>query len=282
MSFQWITEDAEQREATEWLSVDPRAIVVCLPGMSGAAEQFAPVAGCSERLKVISADLRGQGNDRVPGRRGALLDVESQHRDIRALLQAVRGNHPDLPVFLAGESMGALLAASYAAAHPQNGLAGLILSVPVVALRRPVPAIVKQAVRILGAVAPGLRCRPSLFVNGKTLSPPLTRDKAYQDSMREKPHYVHDFNFRFLAELGELIEASHHHAARLQTPSLTLVAGQDCFVTVDQIRQWHARIPAGEKSLRIYPDAYHLLWHDWDRDEVLRDIGEWIEARIPD
>lgn len=281
MSFQWITEDGEHREAIEWTSGDPRAVVVCLPGMSGAAEQFAPLAASTERLKVISADLRGQGNDRVPGRRGALLDVKTQHADIRALLGAVRGHHPALPVFLAGESMGALLAASYAAAHQENGLAGLILSVPVVALRRPVPAIVKQAVRMLGSFAPGLRCQPSLFVNGKTLSPPLTRDKAYQDSMRGKPHYVRDFTFRFLAELGELIEASHHHAARLETPSLTLAAGQDCFVTVDQIRDWHARIPAAEKSLRIYPEAYHLLWHDWDRDEVLRDIGDWIDSRIP-
>jgi len=280
MRFPWTTEDGEEREALAWPCEHPRAILACLHGMSGAAEQFEPLTGCSKGLTIYSADLRGQGNDRNQSRRGALLYVAAQHRDIRAFLASIRTTHPGLPVFLAGESMGALLAASFAAAHPENGLNGLVLSVPVTAMRRPVPKIANHLVRFLATTFPKLRCRPSLFVNGKTLSPPLTRDTAYQDAMRSKPHYISDYTFRFLAELGELIASSQEYAERLHTPSLTLAAGQDCFVTAEQIRAWHTRIPASDKTLRVYPDAYHLLWQDWDRDQVLRDIGDWIEARL--
>jgi len=281
MPFHWTTEDGESREALVWPSQQPtRAILACLHGMSGAAEQFEPLVECGQGLDVYSIDLRGQGNDGQITRRGTLLDVATQHSDVRAFLSAIRAANPGYPIFLVGESMGSLLAASYAASHPENGLQGLILSVPVTAMRRPVPKIAANLVRFLATTFPTLRCRPSLFVNGKTLTPQLTRNTEYQEAMRSKPHYISDFTFRFLAELGDLISSSHEYAARLQTPSLTLAAGQDCFVTASQISEWHERIPSTDKTLHIYPEAYHLLWQDWDRDRVLNDIGRWIESRI--
>jgi len=69
-------------------------------------------------------------------------------------------------------------------------------------------------------------------------------------------------------------------ASRIRIPSLTLAAGQDCFVHEEQIRIWHKRIPGSNKALNIYPNAFHLLWHDSDREQVLGDIHEWITAKV--
>lgn len=280
MPFDWTTMDGELREAISWTGTNPQAVVACLHGMSGAAEQFAPLAEAMPDVAIVAADLRGQGNDPVVARRGVRLDLETQESDISAFLASVRHRYPNLPMFLMGESMGALLTAYFAARHPAAGLAGIILSVPVVALKRPVPKSIAQIVRLLGQVAPRLRCKPSVFVNGKTSSPPLTRDKAYQEAIRTKPHFIKAFTFRFLSELGELIQASDDVASRIQVPSLTLAAGQDCFVHEEQIRLWHKQIPGSNKSLNIYPNAFHLLWHDSDREQVLGDIHEWITATV--
>ena len=280
MPFRWTTTDGEPREAIAWACACPSAVVACLHGMSGAAEQFAPLAEAMPEIAVVATDLRGQGNDSVIARRGVRLDIAAQESDIAAFLSAVRRRHPASPIFLMGESMGSLITARFASRYPDAGLAGVILSVPVVALKRSVPRPVAQIVRAIGQFAPRLRCTPSVFVNGKTKSPPLTRDKAYQDAIRTKPHFIKAFTFRFLSELGDLIESSGEMASRIQTPSLTLAAGQDCFVNEEQIRTWHERIPGNGKTLSIYPDAFHLLWHDWDRDQVLGDIREWINATI--
>lgn len=280
MPFHWTQTDGQLREAIGWDCAAPRAILACLHGMSGAAEQFAPLVAGLPEIAVIATDLRGQGNDPIIARRGIRLDIEAQESDIAAFLSAVRQCHPNLPIFLMGESMGALLTARFASRYPGAGLEGVILSVPVVALKRPVPKPVAQIVRVIGTLAPQLRCIPSVFVNGKTKSLPLTRDKAYQDAIRTKPHFIEAFTFRFLSELGDLIEASDEIASRIQTPSLTLAAGKDCFVAEEQIRAWHGRIPGNKKTLSIYPEAFHLLWHDWDRDQVLGDIREWITATI--
>ena len=215
-------------------------------------------------------------------RRGMRLDLETQLLDIGHFLAALRRAHSGKPVFLMGESMGSLLSAAYAAQEtlpPDGEIDGVMLSVPVVALRREVPVFLKRALAFLARHFPEARLSPSRFVNGKTTAPPLTRDTAYQDSLREKPHHLRGFSLGFLAELGELIDNSHQHAARLRHPAMVLAAGNDCFVKPDQISLWFERIPSADKTHNLYPDAYHLLWHDWDRDEVMADIERWLDGR---
>jgi alpha-beta hydrolase superfamily lysophospholipase len=84
---------------------------------------------------------------------------------------------------------------------------------------------------------------------------------------------------RFLVELGDLIEKSHTFAPAITLPTLVLAAGCDCFVKSTQVEAWFKKIPAGDKTLHIYPEAYHLLWHDWDKDVVIKDIHHWLTSR---
>jgi len=60
---------------------------------------------------------------------------------------------------------------------------------------------------------------------------------------------------------------------------LVLSAGKDCFVKPEQTSSWFDRIPSADKTHRLYSDAYHLLWHDWDREMVMSDIEEWLDGR---
>jgi acylglycerol lipase len=282
MSFQWQTHDGEDREAHAWPSESCRAVVACVHGLSGSGEQFHPLPERLRGFSFYALDLRGQGRDPVPHRRGMALDVETQLRDIASFVSALRRHHRATPVFLMGESMGSLLSATYATREQPDScrVDGLVLSVPVVGLRREIPGFMKRALRILSRLLPRTKLPPSRFVNGKTFAPPLTRDTAYQEALREKPHHIRDYSLRFLAELGELIDGSQEVAEALEHRVLVLAAGRDCFVKPEQIEAWFDRIPARDKTLRHYPEAYHLLWHDWDREEVVADLEEWIEARL--
>lgn len=280
MPFHWKTTGGENRTALAWRRESGKGVLVCIHGLSGSGEQFGPVAEFLGEYSVYAMELRGQGLDPVVHRRAMLLDLPAQHRDIADFLAAVRERHPDEPLFLFGESMGSLLSASFAANHPAADIRGLILSVPVVELIRPVPRWLSATVRAIAQVFPKLKFYPSWFVNGETVAPPLTRDRAYQDAMRQKPHYIRVFTLKFLSELGDLISSSHAIATRITTPSLVLAAGNDCFVSVSQISAWFEKLAAPDKTLKIYGDAYHLLWHDHDRDQVLSDIANWILQRL--
>lgn len=285
MRFPWRTHDGEQREAHAWPAEEPRAVVACIHGLSGSGEQFHPLPSRLSRYSFYALDLRGQGSDPVVERRGMSLDLPTQLRDIGQFLAALRRSHEDKPLFLMGESMGSLLSAAYAAQEtlpPDGDIDGVMLSVPVVGMRREVPRFLKKTLAFLAGHFPGFRLSPSRFVNGKSIAPPLTRDTAYQEALRKKPHQLRGFGLRFLAELGELIDKSASHAERLRHPALVLAAGNDCFVKPEQISSWFEKIPSTDKTHRFYPEAYHLLWHDWDRDEVLRDVEQWLDARCGD
>lgn len=282
MRFPWRDRSGATREALCWPANGPlRAVLVGIHGMSGFPDQFSPLAAGLSGVAFYAMELRGQAGDPDTARHGAFLDVPGQCEDLATFLDILRARHAGAPVFLAGESMGALLVAEFAARHPAHGLAGIIPSVPVVALKRPVPRPVVSCVKILGRIAPRFRCPPSLFVNGRTVSPPLTRDTAYQDALGDRPGHIKSYALRFFSEFAELLDGIDVTACGIECPTLVLAAGKDCFVTVAQIEAWFRRIGTTDKTLRVYPEAYHLLWNDWDRDVVVRDVAEWIASRVP-
>lgn len=277
--FPWRTEDGEERDAHAWQAKHSKGVVACVHGLSGSGEQFAPLPERLTEFSFYALDLRGQGSDPVKSRRGMSLDVAWQMKDIGAFLNALAQYHPGEPIYLMGESMGALLAGMYAGRHGVAGvvpISGVVLSVPVVALAREVPKSVRWILRRLGKIFPKARLSPSLFVKGKAITPPITRDREYQDSLREKPHHISNFSLGFLVELGDMIDHSRAVARKLEVPTLVLAAGQDCYVRIDQISSWFGEIATSDKTLNVYPDAYHLLWHDWDRENVVSDLGNWL------
>ena len=283
MTIEWKTFDGEQRLAHAWRKKGSKAAIACIHGMGGSGEEFHPLPNKIDKCSFYALELRGQGSDPVKSRRGVELDLESQINDIGAFLKAIRLEHPEELLFLMGESMGALLSAAYMARAAQPGLRmvpdGLILSVPVVGLARPVPAILRGLLRLVGTMAPKVRLSPSFFVKMKSKGPQITRDQAYHEALRKKPHHIKDFSLGFLMELGDLIDASDSFATRWNVPTLVLAAGLDCFVNATQISTWFEKISAPDKKLHIYPEAYHLLWHDWDKEAVLSDIHAWLTGR---
>lgn len=284
MRFSWAAHDGQTFSAHSWEDADCRAVIACIHGMNGSGEQFHPLPERIRGYAFHAVDLRGQGSDPVPQRRGIALDFETQMLDIASFVAALRGAYAGLPIYLMGESMGSLLAAGYAGWSRKSGdsrhaVEGLVLSVPVVGLRRKVPGFLRWILRRAAGIAPRARLTPSRFVNGKRTAPPLTRDREYQDSLSGKPHHIKGFSLRFLVELGDVIAGSDLLAAGIHQPTLVLAAGRDCFVKPTQIDSWFEKIPSTEKKLLHYPEAYHLLWHDWDRDLVVADIAAWLSAR---
>ena len=284
MRIEWKTFDGEQRIAHAWKKKDSKAAVACIHGMGGSGEEFHPLPNKIDDCSFYALELRGQGCDPVKSRRGVVLDLESQINDIGAFLKAIRMEHPAEPVFLMGESMGALLSAAYMARASREDMGtvpnGLILSVPVVGLARPVPSIVRVLLRLVGTVVPKVRLSAGHFVSKKSQAAEITRDQAYHEALRKKPHHIEDFSLGFLMELSDLIDASESFAPCWDVPTLVLSAGCDCFVQPTQISTWFEKISAADKKLHIYPDAYHLLWHDWDKEIVLSDIHAWLTERI--
>ena len=282
MRFNWTAPDGVVFPCERWLPDEkPRGTLVCVHGLSGAASDFFTLGDFVRRagLACFALNLRGQGSDPHRPRRGAVLDLEDISRDVSAFAGAMHGD-AEGPLWVCGESMGALILAwMLAGKRFAQPVAGAIFSVHVVDLVKPTPWIVRQIVRTIARVAPGLRFFPSWFISGKLEPLKVTRDEEFELRVRSAPHYIPAFTFRFLHQLGRLIEGSAQVAAEMKTPCLVLAAGQDVFLRPEQVRAWFERLGAIDKTFRLYPQAYHLLWNDWDKELVLADILSWLNER---
>jgi acylglycerol lipase len=283
MHFDWSAPDGEIFPCEQWL---PRGnatgTLICAHGLSGAATDFQPLGEAVRQagFACFALNLRGQGNDPHRSRRGAILDLDAVSKDISAFAKAMHSRQPGTPLWVCGESMGALILAwMLVCGRFDEPVRGAILSAPVVALIKPTPWVIRQAVRALATVLPRLRFYPSWFISGKLEPLQVTRDEDHAQRVQNAPYYITAFTFRFLHQLGKLIDSGALIAAKMETPCLVLAAGQDVFVRPEQVRGWFDRVAAKDKTFRLYPEAYHLLWNDWEKDAVLADILVWLSER---
>jgi len=280
----WTAADGAALPAATWeAEARPRAVLSCLHGLGGAPSDFdrLAVALAETGIHVAALTMRGQGMDPDLRRRGHHLDPQQISDDYAAFTTTVSELHPNLPVFLAGESLGALMAAHALAIRADfPNLSGAIFSAPVVALARETPPVVKSLLSFLVKLVPRLIVRPSWFVTGKRKAPQTSRDSEWTDRQKTGPQYIPAFSINLLEKVGLLIDGSMQDAAKITVPTLTLAAGRDVFVKPERVREWSAAIPSPDATFHLYPEAYHVLWNDYDRDSVIQDIASWLEQRI--
>ena len=111
----------------KWLVDDPIATYVFLHGYgehSGLYQRFA-VALNDARIDLWALDQIGHGHS--AGERGLVESIEDLVENGRRLTRLARTDLPDIPVVLAGHSLGGVTAAILAAREPEQ-LAGVVLS----------------------------------------------------------------------------------------------------------------------------------------------------------
>ena len=288
----WTTPDGATFSYSRWeAAAGPRAVLVAIHGLSGAALDYEPLGRHLTPLgfSTYAPELRGQGNDPLVSRRGDLDRIETWFVDLRAFFAIVRAQHPGLPVFYYGESMGAALLTRFLAqAGPGDRPAALVLASPVVALQQRPPFWLDAVFRTLLLVRP--RFRVDLRPLAKRDKAPrlVTRDEAHRAWFASAPHKLDVFTVRFFKCLQDLIGGCFEAATRLNLPVLVLYARHDVFIREDLVEAFFARLPGPDKELTLYPESYHLLLHDHDRADVLERVAAWLlhqldaHAAVPD
>lgn len=278
----WEASDGSQLAWKKWLpDGPPRAQVIASHGMSCWVDDFDPLGEvfAEHGIALAAWNLRGQGCDPNVSRRGAWLDVTGWLGDLSGFAKFVDAG--DLPLFLCGESMGALLSLQAASRDPwKTRISGLLLFVPVAKLAQKNPPWMKSFLRWMSDTFPALRLNASWFVHGRPTTPQLTRIPERQHYVETSPHQLGPVTLGYLASMGELIEASIPAAEALELPVALFSAGHDAFITASQTREFFGRIHSADKTLFEYPDGYHQLMFDLDATKVVNDAARWIESQL--
>lgn len=257
-----------------WSPPDPaRAVVLIAHGAAEHSGRYEWVAGrlVERGLAVLALDHRGHG--RSDGPRAYVDRVEHAVADLDALARLAADREPGVPLFLLGHSMGGMIALAYALDH-QEKLAGLVLSAPLALL--PVPAAARLAARTLGTVAPRL---PVARIDGSTVS----RDPAVVAAYDSDPlNHRRPLPARTVAELLATVATFPDRLPDLRLPLLTVYGTGDRLVDPRASRLVDDRAGSADKTLIAYDGLYHEVLNEPERERVLADVADWIEARIGD
>jgi alpha-beta hydrolase superfamily lysophospholipase len=234
-------------------------------GRYRAFEEFFAEKG----IGFSTMDLRGHGQSE--GRRVFIADFEDFLKDLDLLVERV-SSHADR-IFLVGHSLGGLIALRYAQTRRPKfaGLAtsgaGLQASIvpprPVVVVLRAINALY-PATRVPGLVKPSQICRDEGIV------------RRYQSDPLVPKHLTTNLGFQLLAAAKRALD----EANRIELPSLIMHGGADAVADPRGSEELFSRIPIQDKRLEIYPELYHEIFNEPERELVLIDLHDWIVKRV--
>ncbi len=222
------------------------------------------------KMAVHSFDLRGNG--RSPGARGFVETWGDYRDDLSRFIEAVRRDEPGLPLFLIGNSLGGLIALDWAMDHSGTVNGVVAVSTPLGDLGVPAPLLALG--RLLSRVWPAFSLETGMDLSG------LARDPAIAEQILADPLFHRRGTARLSTEVTAAIARVQGGAAFFTLPLLVLHGSDDRMVPPAGSRAFAARAGSSDKRLIEYPGAYHALFADVGREQVLDDVAAWVEARL--
>ena len=220
---------------------------------------------------VYGFDQRGHG--RSPGQRGHINAWEEYRGDIKSFLNLIGEQELNLPVFLLGHSMGALVALDYLIRQPA-GLRGAIISgAPIEPTGAAKPFLVALA-RLLSRIWPHFSLPLGLDTSA------LSRDPAVVKAYEADP-LVHGMTtVRWGTETLATIEWVKAHVAEVKIPILLIHGGADRLNSPNGSRSFFEKVAFSDKELKVYPGNFHEPHNDLDHQQVVNDIEQWLERHL--
>jgi len=278
---QWQAGDGRVLPLRRWLPVDgspPRAIILAVHGFNDYSNAFTEAAEwwAQRGIATYAPDQRGFGRAPFTG----LWPGENRIADdVVELSAALRRQHPDIPLFWLGESMGGAvtlhaLERSAAADRPK----ALILTAPAVWGRATMPVHYRVALWLTSYTIPwktftgsGLKIQASDNIE---MLRRLSRDPLFIKATRVDA--IHG-----LVNLMDLAA----EARPLGLPVLLLYGVKDEVIPKKPVEAYVEKLktmPGIDLRIGIYPDGWHMLLRDLQAETVLRDIADWIaDPRTP-
>jgi alpha-beta hydrolase superfamily lysophospholipase len=265
-----------------WLpdaATPPRAVLLGVHGFNEYSNFLGELGPWLVREHAIAAyayDQRGFG---ASPNRGVWPGEAALAADVSAAVAAIRARHPDVPLFILGESMGgAVTMVAMAQAKPLP-VDGVILSAPAVWGRSSMPWYQNLALWVAAHTV------PSGSLSGRGLGILASDNIEMLRARGRDPLVITQTRVDAVFGLVTLMDEAMRAAPALAGRVLILYGEHDQLIPPGAVDEMLARLPAAaaaRQRFALYRDGYHMLPHDLQRRVVWRDIAAWIaDAAAP-
>jgi alpha-beta hydrolase superfamily lysophospholipase len=251
---------------------EPIAIIALVHGMGEHIGRYRKVAEffTQKGIAIMAFDQRGHGKS--DGSRGHISHFNQLIEGVEGLIERVKLQFQNIPIFLYGHSMGGNVAINYALKRP-SGIKGLIITSPWLKLAFEPPALKLRLAKIMFNLYPSFTQSSQLNVNHLSRSGEVV--KAYQ-----KDKLVHDkISAAGFINIYNAGQYALQYAKDLKLPTL-LMHGTGDKITSHIASEKFAEHSKIVTTLRLWPNAYHELHNEPEKEEVLTEIFNWMSKLI--
>lgn len=257
-----------------WMPDTPvRAVVVLAHGYGEHARRYDHVAQRFGEAGLAMYALDHRGHGRAGGKRVRVRHIKEFVSDYRTLVLTARKENPGLPIIVLGHSMGGGIAFAYGVAHPAE-YDLMVLSGPALAAHKSVSKFKAVLGKTVGSILPDLPIE-------KIEAAMVSRDPQVVADYESDPLV---YRGKVPAGIGKALlvvgETMERKAPGITAPLLVVHGEDDQLIPVEGSRRLVACIGSTDVELKVYPELYHEVFNEPERDRVLEDVTTWITARL--
>ncbi len=250
---------------------DVKAAVVIVHGYDEYVGRYSHVAAklTENGYAVYGLDHRGHGKSEGPR---VYTDRFSRFSDdLKQYFDTAKAGQQGKPIFLYGHSMGSVISLSFALHYPDE-LAGLIISGCAITADEAAAPLLVAVGKFMARIIPKVHFQP-LDPNG------ISRDPEIVAAYKADP-LVSGKAFRFGVVAGMVNECEYirEYLSKITLPLLILHGSEDYLTPPSGGERLNEKAASVDKTLKMYEGLYHEVHNEPEKETVLGDIVEWLDA----
>lgn len=226
-----------------------------------------------DNIKITTYDHLGHG--RSGGARAYFKSMQILIDDMEMIARREHKKLPDAHHWIFAHSMGGLIALSSSfATNPPKTLKGIILSNPCI---RPTVKYEMLLEKVVGKIEQFLPFfhLPSLYKGAHLTRDPIKANEFYTD-----PLISNFMTARMAKEIYESSKKIRRQSYYMRAKFLILIGEQDEVVDPESTKLFASGIDKSLKTIIQYPQHYHDLCNEIDRDKIFEAITVWMNEEL--
>ena len=219
-------------------------------------------------VAIFAWDARGHG--RSPGNRGAANSLLDVIKDVDAFARHVSKGHgiPIENMIVLAHSLAAVTVTAWVHDYAPP-IRAMILATAAFHVKLYIPFAI-----------PFLRVLRPRFVKSYVKSKMLTHDREQAARYDCDPLIFRQIGVNVLLDLHDTAKRLVADAGAIRMPTLMIGAGKDWVVSLKAQREFFDRLSSQEKRFEVFPGAYHAIFHETNRREVVEVVRHFIRAQF--
>lgn len=244
----------------------PKGVLVMCHGLCEHLNRYDAVSEqlVAANFTIVRYDQRGHGKSE--GYPAYFDDYMEMPKDMMSVVEWVRSEYPNLPIFIFGHSMGGLTAALFASHFP-NQAQGFLLS----------GALTRYELKLLGNLP--IDQPPKTEITNE-LGEGVCSKQEIIDKYMNDPMVRKTFTVGLCNACGKGVDYLTENPDKLVDPILIMHGANDGIVSVKDSLRLFDEIAAKDKGLRIYERLYHEILNEHLQQHILGEMIYWLENHL--